>query len=79
MVHPEDGAIWFTDPGYGSMWHYEGNKGPLHHKESVYRIDAKSGKITKLTDEIYKPNDFAFRKTTRSYTFLTPEMGRKLN
>lgn len=60
MVHPEDGAIWFTDPGYGSMWHYEGNKGPLHHKESVYRIDAKSGKITKLTDEIYKPNGLCF-------------------
>ena len=60
VVHPEDGAIWFTDPGYGSMWHYEGNKGPLHHKESVYRIDANSGKITKLTDEIYKPNGLCF-------------------
>jgi len=60
IVHPEDGAIWFTDPGYGSMWHYEGNKGPLHHKESIYRIDAKSGKITKLTDEIYKPNGLCF-------------------
>ena len=60
VVHPEDGAIWFTDPGYGSMWHYEGNKGPPHHKESVYRIDAKSGKITKLTDEIYKPNGLCF-------------------
>ena len=60
IVHPEDGAIWFTDPGYGSMWHYEGNKGPLHHKEAVYRIDANDGKITKLTDEIYKPNGLCF-------------------
>ena len=60
IVHPEDGAIWFTDPGYGSMWNYEGNKGPLHHKEAIYRIDAKDGKISKLTDEIYKPNGLCF-------------------
>ncbi len=60
VVHPEDGSIWFTDPGYGSMMNYEGNKGPLHIKESVYRIDDKSGKITKVTDEINKPNGLCF-------------------
>ena len=60
VVHPEDGGIWFTDPGYGSMWHYEGNKGPLHHKEAIYRIDAETRKITKVTDEIFKPNGLCF-------------------
>lgn len=60
VAHPEDGAIWFTDPGYGSMMNYEGNKGPLHLKEAVYRIDAKTGKITKVTDEIIKPNGLCF-------------------
>ena len=24
-----DGGIWFTDPGYGSLGHYEGHKGDL--------------------------------------------------
>jgi gluconolactonase len=24
VVHPVDGAIWFTDPGYGSLMNYEG-------------------------------------------------------
>lgn len=59
VVHPDDGAIWFTDPGYGSLMNYEGNKGPLHIKEAVYRVDT-SGKITKVTDEIYKPNGLCF-------------------
>ncbi len=59
VVDP-DGHIWFTDPGYGSLMNYEGNKGPLHLKEAVYRIDGKSGKITKVTDDIYKPNGLCF-------------------
>jgi gluconolactonase len=59
VVHP-NGDIWFTDPGYGSMMNYEGNKGELQLKEAVYRIDGRSGKIEKLTDEIDKPNGLCF-------------------
>src|SRR3984893_13050047 len=55
-----DGAIWFTDPGYGSMANYEGNKGELLIKEAVYRIDAKTAKLDLVTDELKKPNGICF-------------------
>jgi gluconolactonase len=61
-VYP-DGSIFFTDPGYGSLMNYEGFKGELHHKEAVYRIDAKTGKLDKLIDRddgLMKPNGLCF-------------------
>jgi gluconolactonase len=59
VVHP-DGGIWFTDPGYGTMVNYEGNKGELLIKEAIYRIDAKTARLEMVSDEGFKPNGICF-------------------
>jgi gluconolactonase len=59
VVHP-DGGIWFTDPGYGALLNYEGHKAPLEIKEAVYRIDPNTGKLAKVTDDLFKPNGLCF-------------------
>jgi gluconolactonase len=60
IVVTPDGAIWFTDPGYGALFEYEGKKQPLEQKEAVYRIDPATAKVEKVTDEIFKPNGLCF-------------------
>ncbi|HEU4381564.1 MAG TPA: SMP-30/gluconolactonase/LRE family protein [Hyphomicrobiaceae bacterium] len=67
VVHPNDGSIWFTDPGYGSLMEYEGNRLPQSasnvsplQKEAIYRIDGQSGAVTKVADQPFKPNGLCF-------------------
>lgn len=59
VAHP-DGGIYFTDPGYGSLMNYEGNKGELYLKEAIYRIDPKTAKVELVADDIFKPNGICF-------------------
>ena len=65
VVHPDDGSIWFTDPGYGSLMNYEGNRlntgspQPVR-KEAVYRIDGATGAVSKVAEEPFKPNGLCF-------------------
>jgi len=67
VVHPDDKAIWFTDPGYGALMDYEGHRVPESagspqpfQKESIYRIDAQTGAIQRVADEPFKPNGLCF-------------------
>lgn len=61
VVVKSDGSIWFTDPAYGIETDYEGFKAePEQDGEHVYRIDGKSGAITRVADDFACPNGLAF-------------------
>jgi gluconolactonase len=58
-VH-SDGAIWFTDPGYGIMSNYEGHRAPFELPPNVYRLDPKTGEATVAASDLDKPNGLCF-------------------
>ena len=64
IVHP-NGDLWFSDPGYGTLGDYEGYRADTgsmqpYQKEAIYRLDARTGELHQVTDEIYKPNGVCF-------------------
>ena len=58
-VH-SDGAIWFSDPGYGIMSNYEGHKAPFELPANVYRLDPKTREATVVATDMDKPNGLCF-------------------
>jgi gluconolactonase len=60
VVVKSDGSIWFTDPSYGIVSDYEGEKAEPEMDCCVYRVDAKSGVISRVADDFVKPNGLAF-------------------
>jgi len=60
VVVKSDGSIWFTDPSYGILMDYEGERaeseiGACH----VYRV-GPDGDIRIVADDYFKPNGLAF-------------------
>jgi gluconolactonase len=63
VVVKSDGSVWFTDPSYGILTDYEGDKSePEIGNCNVYRIDGQSGDITIVADDFVKPNGLAFSR-----------------
>jgi gluconolactonase len=60
VVVKSDGSIWFTDPPFGILGHYEGYKAEPELPHNVYRIDGQTGRVTVVTGDIDRPNGLAF-------------------
>ncbi|MEM9602587.1 MAG: SMP-30/gluconolactonase/LRE family protein [Pseudomonadota bacterium] len=61
VVVKSDGSIWFTDPSYGILIDYEGERadseiGACH----VYRWDPASNTVSAVATDYVKPNGLAF-------------------
>ena len=60
VVVKSDGSVWFTDPSYGILMDYEGDRAESEIGACcVYRVDP-SGAINLVADDYRKPNGLAF-------------------
>lgn len=59
VVVKSDGSIWFTDPPFGLLGWYEGNRAEQELPHNVYRVDA-DGEVSMLESEVNRPNGLCF-------------------
>ena len=55
-----DGAVWFTDPGYGLLSDYEGRKAEPALPTAVYRVDPDTTDVERVLDDLDRPNGLCF-------------------
>jgi len=60
VVVKSDGSIWFTDPPFGLLSDYEGDRAEPELPQSIYRLDPATGRATVLDDSVPGPNGLAF-------------------
>jgi gluconolactonase len=60
VVVKSDGSIWFTDPQFGILGNYEGEKAEPELPMNVYRVDGKNGVAAVVADGINAPNGLCF-------------------
>lgn len=55
-----DGSIWFTDPEFGISGDWEGAPATPEQPHGVYRLDAQTGALQRVIDDLAGPNGLAF-------------------
>ncbi|MDH3714242.1 MAG: SMP-30/gluconolactonase/LRE family protein [Gammaproteobacteria bacterium] len=60
VVVKSDGSVWFTDPPFGILGHYEGHRAEPQVGQHVYRVDGDTGEATVVTDDVLGPNGLCF-------------------
>jgi gluconolactonase len=79
VVVASDGAVWFTDPPFGLLGYYEGEKAASELPPAVWRLDPQSGRASVIADDIAAPNGLAFSPDERTlYVVASRETPRKI-
>lgn len=60
VVVASDGAVWFTDPTYGIMGYYIGQRAEPELPTGIYRIDPHTNEVALVDDALVGPNGLAF-------------------
>src|SRR4051812_14760003 len=66
VVVSADGAVWFTDPGFGIFGNYEGHKAEPELPPNVYRLDPRTGQATVVfAPDAGRPNGIALSRDVK--------------
>lgn len=65
VVVRSDGSIWFTDPVFGILSHYEGQVAEPELPQNVYRVDPATGAIMAVVEDVPGPNGLCFSPDER--------------
>ena len=65
VIVKSDGSIWFTDPPFGILGHYEGNQATPELHPNVYRIDPATGRVSAVAEDMNAPNGLCFSPDER--------------
>lgn len=60
VVTTPDGAIWFSDPTYGIVYDYEGDRADPELPTALYRVPPDSGTLTPVVTDLVQPNGLCF-------------------
>lgn len=60
IVCQRNGTIWFTDPSFGILGHWEGDPAEPELPHAVYRLDPVSGDLQQAITGLAAPNGLAF-------------------
>ena len=76
VVVKSDGSIWFTDPTFGIVGYYQGEKADAELPERVYRLDPQTGEARVVAEGIDGPNGLAF-SPDESRLYIVESRGKR--
>jgi gluconolactonase len=60
VIVSRDGAVWFSDPGWGIVGNYEGDRADEEIDRYVWRIDPSTGAGSPVIEGMDRPNGLCF-------------------
>jgi gluconolactonase len=60
VVVKSDDSIWFSDPAFGILGNYEGDRASPELPTNVYRVDGRTGQATVVAGDLNFPNGLCF-------------------
>ncbi len=78
IVVKSDDSIWFTDPVFGIVGYYQGERAEQEQQERIYRIDPKTGQVSIVAEGIDGPNGLAFSPDEKLLYVVQSRGARKI-